>query len=98
VVPGRISAGIKSRVPLGRVVITAHAQDILSSADINAGLSRHQSGDWGEVSRSDWRANDGALKSGERILSAYTGKGGKHFWIITESDRSHTTVMMPEDY
>ena len=98
VVPGRISAGIKSRVPLGRVVITAHAQDILSSTDINVGLSRHQSGDWGEVSKADWRANDGALKSGERILSAYTGKGGKHFWIITESDRSHTTVMMPEDY
>lgn len=98
VVPGRISAGIKSKVPLGRVVITAHAQDILSSTDINAGLSRHQSGDWGEVSKADWRANDGALKSGERILSAYTGKGGKHFWIITESDRSHTTVMMPEDY
>lgn len=98
VVPGRISAGIKSRVPLGRVVITAHAQDILSSTDINAGLSRHQSGDWGEVSKADWRANDGALKSGESILSAYTGKGGKHFWIITESDRSHTTVMMPEDY
>ena len=95
---GKISTAIKSRVPLGRVVITAHAQDILSSTDINAGLSRHQSGDWGEVSKADWRANDGALKSGERILSAYTGKGGKHFWIITESDRSHTTVMMPEDY
>ena len=96
--PGRICAGGKSRFQLGRVAVTAHAQDILSDTDINASLARHQSGDWGEVSRSDWRANDSALKSGERILSAYTGKGGKHFWIITESDRSHTTVMMPEDY
>lgn len=96
-VPGRPPVGIKSHIPLGKVVITTQAQDILADADINAALARHQSGDWGEVSKSDWYANDSALKSGNRILSAYTGKGGK-FWIITESDRSYTTVMMPEDY
>ncbi len=96
--PGRISAGGKSRFQLGRVAVTAHAQDILLDTDINAGLARHQSGDWGEVSKSDWHANDRALKAGNRILSAYTGRGGKHFWIITEADRSYTTVMMPEDY
>lgn len=96
--PGRTSAGGKSRFQLGRVAVTAHAQDILSDTDINAGLARHQSGDWGEVSKSDWRANDRALKAGNRILSAYTGRGGRRFWIITEADRSYTTVMMPEDY
>ena len=96
--PGRISAGGKSRFRLGSVAVTAYAQDILSDTDINVGLTRHQSGDWGEVSKSDWRANDSALKSRNRILSAYTGRGGKRFWIITEADRSHTTVMMPEDY
>ncbi|MCM1224336.1 MAG: hypothetical protein NC548_58775, partial [Lachnospiraceae bacterium] len=61
-------------------------------------LARHQSGDWGEVSKSDWMANNNALKSGGRILSAYTANGGKTFWIITEADRSHTTVLMPDDY
>lgn len=96
--PGRISARGKSRFQLGRVTVTAHAQDILSGTDINTGLARHQSGDWGEVSKSDWRANDSALKAGNRILSAYTGRGGRRFWIITEADRSYTTVMMPEDY
>ncbi|MCM1194221.1 MAG: DUF6094 domain-containing protein, partial [Acetatifactor muris] len=87
-----------SYVPLGRVVITPHAQDILAGMDINAALARHQSGDWGEVSKSDWMANNNALKSGGRILSAYTANGGKTFWIITEADRSHTTVLMPDDY
>ena len=96
--PGRISARGKSRFRLGSVAVTAHAQDILSDTDINAGLARHQSGDWGEVSKSDWCANDSALKAGNRILSAYTGRGDKRFWIITEADRSYTTVMMPEDY
>ena len=47
--PGRISARGKSRFRLGSVAVTAHAQDILSDTDINAGLARHQSGDWGEV-------------------------------------------------
>lgn len=88
----------KSHVPLGRVVITAHAQDALADADIEAALLRHQSGDWGEISKSDWCANDSALTSGERILSAYTSKGGRHFWVITEADRSYTTVLMPQDY
>lgn len=89
---------MRSYVPLGRVVITSNAQDILSGADINTGLSRHQSGDWGKVSKADWQANDNALKSGERILSSYTDASGKTFWIITEADRSHTTVLMPDDY
>ncbi len=89
---------IRSHVPLGRVVITPNAQGILSGMDINTALSRHQSGDWGKVSKADWQANDNALKSGERILSSYTDAGGKTFWIITEADRSHTTVLMPDDY
>lgn len=85
-------------VPLGRVVITPHAQDVLAGVDINTALSRHQSGDWGKVSKADWQANDNALKSGERILSSHTDASGKTFWIITEADRSHTTVLMPDDY
>ena len=97
-VSGNSTGRTKSRVPLGKVVITANAQDILASVDINTALARHQSNDWGEVSKSDWRANDNALKNGERILSAYTSTKGSHFWIITEADRSYTTVLMPGDY
>ena len=85
-------------LPLGRMVVTANAGNILSDDDISAALERHKSGDWGEVCESDWKTNDNALKHGERILSQYTSSNDEKFWIITERDRSYTTVLMPEDY
>jgi len=88
----------KPRVPLGRTVATANARNTLTDTDINTALARHQSGDWGEVGKYDWKANDYALKHGERILSAYTNACNDKFWIITEADRSYTTVLLPEDY
>jgi len=97
--PARTAAAVSDiRIPLGRMVVTANASSILTGSDINAAISRHRSGDWGEVSTSDWKANDGAVKHGERILSAYTSGGNDKFWIITEADRSSTTVLMPDDY
>ena len=84
--------------PLGHVVITTNASNVLDGRDINTTLDRHKSGDWGEVGESDWKANDNAIKYGGRILSAYTGSAGDKFWIITEADRSATTVLMPDDY
>jgi hypothetical protein len=86
------------RIPLGRMVITPNANNTLSGMEINAAIARHRSGDWGEVGKSDWKANNDAVKEGERVLSVYTGKGGDKFWIITEADRSYTTVLMPNDY
>jgi hypothetical protein len=62
-----------------------------------AGIRRHEAGDWGEVTPEDRHANDRALMEGTRILSAYYSSGVR-FWIITEADRSKTTVIMPEDY
>jgi len=85
-------------LPLGRTVVTANARNVLSDADINTALTRHQSGDWGEVCESDRRANNTAVKNDERILSAYTSSIGDKFWVITEADRSYTTVLLPEDY
>lgn len=89
----------KKYLPIGQVVITACANEVLTSEDIIAALDRHQVGDWGEeVCKADWKANDNALKYGERILSVYTSIGGERFWIITEADRSYTTVLLPSDY
>lgn len=93
-----LTAGKNVHIPLGKVVITAGAQEVLSDMDVNAAIARHCSCDWGEVSKADQRENDSALKNGERILSAYTSSDGTRFWIITEADRSYTTVLLPEDY
>jgi hypothetical protein len=60
-------------------------------------LQRHRRGDWGSVCDEDKQTNDQALKAGERLLSAYTITG-KKIWIITEWDRSVTTVLFPEEY
>jgi hypothetical protein len=85
-------------IVLGRTVVTANARNTLADTDVNKALARHRSGDWGEVCNTDWKANDDAIKNGERVLSVYTGKDGDKFWIITEADRSYTTVLLPNDY
>lgn len=85
-------------LPLGRTVITRAAREALSDYDINASLSRHQSGDWGNVSEGDRKRNDRAVKDGDRVLSVYYSDNGERLWIITEWDRSVTTVLLPDDY
>jgi len=60
--------------------------------------ARHQSGDWGNLDSEDRNSNDQALARGGRIFSAYNATDGTKFWIITEADRSVTTVLLPEDY
>ncbi len=61
-------------------------------------LHRHQTGDWRDVGPEDWAANDRALMDGDRLQSAYLTDGGTKVWIITEWDRSVTTVFLPEEY
>jgi hypothetical protein len=61
-------------------------------------LARHSSGDWGDVCEEDRKENDLSLKEGFRLLSVYTTSTGTKLWIITEADRSVTTVLLPEDY
>ena len=84
-------------VPMGNVVITPNALDQLTPADVQLGLQRHQSGDWGGLGEEDWKENDDALANGRRLLSSHRS-GSTTFWIITEADRSATTVLMPDDY
>ena len=92
-----------SRIPiavfrLGRIVATPNAVANLSAEDIRTAIGRHQAGDWGELCEDDTAANNRALSAGSRILSAYRGANGTRFWVITEADRSVTTVLLPEDY
>ena len=86
------------RVPLGRVVITANAAEKLLEVDVARAIRRHASGDWGDVDAEDRAANDRAIQDGDRLLSVYRTTSGIKFWIITEWDRSATTVLLPEDY
>ena len=83
---------------LGRVVITPNALGQLTPADVQRGLQRHQAGDWGDLGEEDWRENDRAVQAGARLLSSYRSDGGVPFWIITEADRSATTLLLPDDY
>jgi len=86
------------KFPAGRVVVTGNATESLSVEDIAIGLARHLRGDWGELEAPNRQANEGALLRGGRLLSAYCSRKGLRFWIITEPDRSKTTVLLPEDY
>lgn len=84
--------------PLGRLVATPGALEALSQDDICRALQRHLSGDWGEVDAEDRAANDQALVEGTRLLSSYKAANGTKFWVITEADRSATTVLLPSEY
>lgn len=89
----------KSRnLPIGEILITANADKQLSRSVMLIAIARHCSGDWGDVSEADWQANDEALEVGNRIHSAYRTADGVKFWIITEWDRSITTILLPDDY
>ncbi len=86
------------KVCLGRVLATPSALAQLVQTDIDTALARHCKGDWGDVPPDDRRANDQALIHEARLFSAYQAASGTKFWIITEADRSITTVLLPEDY
>lgn len=89
---------IAPKFTLGTVVITTHANSVLDRDDVLRCLDRHVIGDWGDVCDDDKSENELSLKEGFRLLSAYTDRHGTKFWIITEADRSSTTVLLPEDY
>ncbi len=82
---------------LGRLLITANAQRELDSESVMVAIHRHEICDWGDLDEDDQRENELSLQQGTRILSAYADKRGKRFWILTEADRSATTVLLPED-
>jgi len=86
--------------PLGQIVATPAALKALEQAGQLPAefLQRHSQGDWGDICNEDWQLNDQSLEQGMRILSAYHLNSGVQIWIITEADRSATTILLPEDY
>jgi hypothetical protein len=86
--------------PLGQIVITRGAVEALAEAGQlpMEFVQRHQSGDWGEVPEEDKRENDFSVTHGFRILSAYRTSRDVRIWVITEADRSATTILLPEEY
>ena len=86
-------------LPLGKVLATPGALQLLRDAgeDPSGYLARHVSGDWGELDAHDRRANERSLERGWRVLSSYTVGEGR-VWVITEADRSVTTILLPDEY
>jgi len=83
---------------LGKTVSTPAALDAVTHEEIVAALGRHVRGDWGLVGPEDRQENELSLKEGFRLLSVYESAAKTRFWIITEADRSVTTVLLPDDY
>ena len=97
--PNQTINQIRPLFGLGRTVATPGALVVLVGLGVSAVslLSRHQRGDWGELDEEDKQTNNLAVKRGSRILSSYLFDTVK-LWVITEADRSVTTILLPEEY
>ena len=84
---------------LGQIVATPGALELMKAQGIDglALLSRHVTGDWGDLDKADKQENELSVHKGFRILSAY-GRGDQKLWVITEADRSVTTILRPDEY
>ncbi len=90
---------LQPKYELGAVFATPGAIELLEAAGMDPAdvLMRHTYCDWGDLCEFDWKANDRALVEGERLFSAYETCAGR-VWVITEADRTATTLLLPEEY
>ena len=88
----------REKFPLGQIVATPNALNQIPNDEILCALARHVCGDWGELDAEDLKSNEHALKLGGRLFSAYHSIQKIKFWIITEADRSATTILLPSKY
>lgn len=98
----------EEKFPLGKIVATPGAIEDMEASGMGATdlhtrglLTRHMNGDWGDICEEDRVQNEWALENGERLMSVYAlgpDAGNKKLWVITERDRSVTTILRPEDY
>lgn len=89
-----------ARFPLGQIVATPGALQALAASGETPEplLLRHVTGDWGDVCQEDREANETALVHGKRLLSSYRTAKREKIWVITEADRSATTLLLPDEY
>ncbi len=90
--PAKFSSGVVVATPGALAALTDSGQNAVHF------LARHLRGDWGDVDTADGQANDHALMHHGRLLSAYVLNTGERLWIITEWDRSATTLLLPSEY
>jgi len=85
---------------LGQLCATPGALEVLEQSGQQPihFVARHVAGDWSEMDAEDQQTNREALECGARVLSSYTTKNGQKLWIITEADRSVTTLLLPSEY
>lgn len=82
----------------GKFYATLGTLEQFSRIELSLCIRRHLAGDWGELSKEDWRLNNQPLIRGGRLFSAYAMQNDRKLWIITEADRSATTCLLPEEY
>lgn len=83
---------------LGKIVATSNAWAVLEQSDVDTAIMRHSQNDWGDLCEVDWQLNDTALVHVGRLFSVYHSAKGHKFYVITEADKSVTTLLLPEDY
>ena len=95
-----VSCPSRPLFPLGRTVATPGALAAMEKCDVDAWtlLARHQRGDWGDLSPEDRLENDLSVRKGFRVLSSYPIGSDVRIWVVTEADRSVTTLLLPEEY
>ena len=90
-------------INMGRLLMTRGVNDLVAEDEafakfVMSSLTRHRGGDWGNLTDEDMQENELSLKEGYRLLSAYEAEGLPKIWIITEADRSATTILFPDEY
>ena len=98
VTPGALEALAVAEAHRGHGARRGGAEADVTGSVLAQLIARHASGDWGTVDAEDWAANDRAVREGTRLLSAYVLDTGERVWIITEADRSATSIILPSEY
>ncbi len=88
----------RSLFSLGRILTTAGVEESIDRSEIIKAIGRHARGDWGELGADDIKQNEIALKLGDRLFSVFSDERSTRFYVITEADRSVTTVLLPDEY
>ena len=96
--PSQLEKLTRPKFDLGRLVATPGALHAVSKDDVTQAIGRHLSGDWGDLCRDDCAENEFGLTHSGRLFSVYYTENGIRFYVITEWDRSVTTVLLPNEY